>query len=200
MAWSWSGAGSGAAAGSAFGGYGAIGGALLGGFMGGGSEESINSAKEINEQQIALSREQMAFQERMSSTAHEREVADLIKAGLNPILSATGGNGASSPGGSMAILDNPKKNLSTDRAVSANVVANTAKTLSEMRLNNERLKTETTLQDLNNANADAAGGQIRTPWGNIPITRVSNLFKGITNAKGARQTKLKTQGVKTWFN
>lgn len=41
------------------------------------------------------------FQERMSNTSHQREVEDLYKAGLNPILSARYG-GSSTPSGSVA--------------------------------------------------------------------------------------------------
>lgn len=51
-----------------------------------------------NQASSAQAARQMAFQEEMSSTAHQREIEDLRKAGLNPILSALG-SGSSSPGG-----------------------------------------------------------------------------------------------------
>lgn len=50
------------------------------------------------------------WQENMSNTAHQREVQDLIKAGLNPILSA-GGNGSSTPSGGQAPLEAPQIDL-----------------------------------------------------------------------------------------
>lgn len=100
-----------------------------------GADQTRASAKEANETNIKLAREatefnreqaqkQMDFQERMSNTAHQREMQDLIAAGLNPILTATGGNGASSPSGSSAsaisarvdptVKSNPYENLVSD--------------------------------------------------------------------------------------
>lgn len=42
------------------------------------------------------------WQKMMSDTAHQREILDLQRAGLNPVLSATGGNGASVTSGATA--------------------------------------------------------------------------------------------------
>ena len=62
-------------------------------------------AYRANQQTKASTARQMAFQERMSNTAHQRQVKDLRAAGINPILSAKLG-GASTPQGASYTAQN----------------------------------------------------------------------------------------------
>lgn len=72
------------------------------------SRSSAKGQEKANEQNMEIAQKQMDFQREMSNTAHQREVADMRAAGLNPILSATGGPGASSPPGASAEMKDAK--------------------------------------------------------------------------------------------
>lgn len=83
-------------------------GSIVGGIVGGGL--NYDAQLKTNKMNERIANKQMAFQERMSSTAHQREVQDLISAGLNPNLSA-GGNGSSTPSGASATMVAPQIDL-----------------------------------------------------------------------------------------
>lgn len=85
-------------------------GAMLPSILGFGSSVgaaglSLHGVREMNAANQKMARDQMSFQERMSSTAYQRTMADMEAAGLNPMLAANMG-GASSPSGSTAQMQN----------------------------------------------------------------------------------------------
>lgn len=105
-------------------------------------QKQIAFGQETNAQNLAEAQRNRDFQERLSSTAHQREIADYKKAGLNPILSGTGGMGSSSPAGSMARVENAYEGTAGD--------VNNARKIRDVEMANiaiqaQRLKNETTL-------------------------------------------------------
>lgn len=107
---------------------------IVGGIFGHVGQSSANQA---NAQQAELNRR---FQERMSSTAVQRAVADYKAAGLNPAL-AYGQGGASAPAGSTAQM----QSTLTSAAGNAANVATTLASLLATKAQVEKTNAETDL-------------------------------------------------------
>ncbi|QXP08575.1 MAG: DNA pilot protein [Arizlama microvirus] len=126
---------------------------------------SARGADAANAMNYRIAQENRDWQERMSNTSHQRETADLRAAGLNPILSATGGSGASSPGGSTAVMQNPYETSAKLMSQGGINAATVRATNAMSALNTEKINTEKSQQALNVASAKAAGGHIGLPFG-----------------------------------
>lgn len=90
--------------------------------------------------QSRLQQQQQAWLEQMSNTAHQREVADLKQAGLNPLLSVMGGNGASTPSAGMGQINAPDYGSSIQEGIAT--AMQVKQTKAQTNLMNEQAKTE----------------------------------------------------------
>ena len=189
-------------------------GSLAGGMIG------ASSAREQNRMAIAEAAKNRAFQERMSSTAHQRAVKDLKKAGLNPILSAMAG--ASSPSGAQAPIVGEKTALaSSAREVARSVIeienlrktgrlidAQTQKTGAETSLTSAKTNVigpaSSLAQDVTST-YDTIKGWMTDKFGNVDWESVRKeytdemQYKGLTARQIKRGWDARVQEIKKWI-
>lgn len=177
---------------------------LLGGAMSSSGQSSANSANR------KLAMQQMIFQERMARRAHQYEVIDLRKAGLNPVLSGTGGHGSATPSGSTARMENVKgagvssalnaltsiSNALLNKTQADKIRAETENTTARTATEREQpglIRSQVGLTDANAASARATAENIRMD------TRLKELGQQVSvteiNKNNAFTDLLRKQGV-----
>jgi hypothetical protein len=134
-------------------------GSAIGGLFG------YKGQKDTNVASAQQAQKQMDFQERQSNTAVQRRMADLKKAGLNPILA--GGKEASSPAGAMAPMGN-KAQAAMNSAMNAAALKK-----NQAEIDNIEATTDKTRQEIDR-------------WS--LISRINKTFaEGLTSAQNASE-------------
>lgn len=105
---------------------------ILGGLFG------RSGQREANAQNLAIAREQMQFQERMSNTAYQRAAKDLEAAGLNRILAL--GSPASTPAGAKAEMQNENASLADSIGSGVSTALAAVKLRQEVKESNARIR------------------------------------------------------------
>lgn len=183
-------------------------------FLGGMANTALSSRAQRRlmqqqyEYQLDMMNRQQSFAKEMANTAHQREVVDLRKAGLNPILSATGGNGAPSPvvtpgsapsgssvGSPNIRLDRLMESVSTAaqikgiRASADKAVADAKKARADAKLSEGQL--ELTKETAKKVAAEAKEIGAGLPWQRIPGSALQNMIETIKTGHGLLQERVR---------
>jgi hypothetical protein len=165
-------------------------GSAIGGLFG------YKGQKDTNVASAQQAQKQMDFQRDMSNTAVQRRMADLNKAGINPILA--GSKEASSPAGQQAPVGNKAQaamNSAMNVASLSNTNANTLKTLKEANAVGPTgvlgLGTTDILGEVINSAEDAILQQLKKPSTYIPALHLGKLFPKKKSEQISKPKKMK---------
>lgn len=159
------------------------------------NRESRAAASDAWDRSDASAREQMAFQERMSSSAHQRAREDLEKAGLNPILAAN--SAASAPSGAMS--SGPAAEVRT-------IGEGLADSIGSVRALNQTIKNQQAQEKLTEAQTDKTRVEKEVLKKEIPkadiINQIYDLFKPAvqSTAKEIKNYKPVKKSLREWWS